>query len=233
MRCAAALIWIAAALPACAQDIQPLPYDLVEQTTQGREDFQTLPDKPYPGYNLDRGYAFNGGLIGQHFAGQTVETLVLNGDQFDAPGTDAPIGPLRVEMGPPGQTLSISLHRVFGSNALYPLGPLAQPTPEGRGEGMIAIGFDRDICRFGIKVHTEYLDALGSNAAHQGEVEFRFYARDGAMLAAITARLPGGVSDLGFGMDGAGAIAGVTIANRDKGGISLDDMRFGCPQLLG
>ncbi|NHX28008.1 hypothetical protein HA397_29150, partial [Escherichia coli] len=155
------------------------------------------------------------------------------GDQFDALGPDVATGPLRVEMGPLGQTLSISLHRVFGSNALYPLGPLAQPTPEGRGEGMIAIGFDRDICRFGIKVHTEYLDALGSNAAHQGEVEFRFYTRDGAVLAAITARLPGGVSDLGCGVDGAGTIAGIAIVNRDKGGISLDDMRFGCPLMLG
>ncbi|WP_372603442.1 hypothetical protein [Actibacterium sp.] len=230
---AACLIWLAALTPAHAQSLLPLPYEQVEAGTRGRIDFSTLPDKPYPGYNLDQGYAFDGGLIGQHFSGQSVEALAKGDDLFDALGPGAATAPLKVEMGPPGQTLSISLHRVFGSNALYPLGPTGQPQPDARGEGMVSILFHRDICRFGLKVHTEYLDDLGTNAEHRGAVELRFLARDGDLIAAVHLDLPGGVSHLGFETaDGAASVAGVQVLNRDKGGISIDDIRFGCLQNL-
>lgn len=103
---------------------------------------------------------------------------------------------------------------------------------EARGEGAAALWFEQDTCALALRVHTEYVDDLGTNTAHQGEITLTFLSRKGAELGRFT-RLPGGgISDYGFLSDDAD-IAGVTIENRDPGGIAIDDLRFGCIALTG
>ncbi|MGC9370051.1 MAG: hypothetical protein ACP5DX_10975 [Paracoccaceae bacterium] len=215
-------------------EIAPAPYDEIAALTRGRVDFDLLPRLPEPGHNLDHGIAFAGGRLGERFAGQRLEPVE------QAPGlphdraAGAPETPLAVIDGAPGQNLSVSFHRAFLSNALYPLGPRGYPEAEARGEGSAAFFFTRDSCAFALRLHTEYLDDLGTNADHTGEVSFTFYARDGRMLGRETRAVPGGISSHGFQTaDGAARIAGVLVENLDPGGIALDDIRFGCIPRLG
>jgi len=105
---------------------------------------------------------------------------------------------------------------------------------EARGEGSAAFLFAEDSCAFALRLHTEYLDDLGTNAGHLGEVSFTFYGRDGRMLGRETRAVPGGISSHGFQTDdGVARIAGVLVENLDPGGIALDDIRFGCIPRLG
>lgn len=223
--------WTGAAL---AGPVDQIPYGQVAQNTRGEIRFDALPEAPYPGYNLDHGLAFGDGHIGEHFAGQVVGETLLDGNRFDALAQPAPSAPLVLNMGAPRSNLSVSLHRVFGSNVLYPLGPLGQPHPEARGEGMVALLFDTDICQFGLKIHTQYQDDLGTESGHLGDVDLLFFARDGRLIDQHALRLPAGISELGFARDAAHAdIAGIEVVNRDPGGISIDDIVYGCQALLG
>ncbi|MHC0053244.1 hypothetical protein [Actibacterium sp. D379-3] len=232
--CAALLLWATLCLPAAAQQVQPVPYDEVAQTVPGRIDFDFLPERAGPGYNFDHGLAFDGGHIGEHFAGQTLNTIPFDGNLFDGLAVATATAPLTLRMGMPGRTLSVSHHRAFRSNALYPLGPTGQPHPEARGEGAVAFLFDRDICAFALRVHTQYEDDLGTQRDHLGPVELLFLARDGRIIARAPQQLPAGITSLGFRRDGGRAdIAGVMVLNLDPGGISLDDIAFGCTPMIG
>ncbi|MFP4274083.1 MAG: hypothetical protein ACLFRU_03580 [Paracoccaceae bacterium] len=223
---------LAAPAPALAQQIAPLPYDALPPLAPHLLDFDRLPPKAYPGYSFDHGISFPGGRLGERLAGQGLDSVTLDeGGPHDVL-TGAPVLPLAIEPGAPGEGVSLSLHQAFGTMALYPLGPLGQPHPQARGEGAVALLFDEDACGFGFRVHTEYTNALGLNAGHSGRVDVTFHARDGARLARMRLTPPEGISDHGFA-DPAARIAAVTIENRDPGGISLDDIRFGCPRPMG
>ncbi|WP_371054765.1 hypothetical protein [Rhodosalinus sp. K401] len=228
----AASLLSALAAPAAAERITPLPYEELPPLAPELLTFERLPAKPYPGYVFDHGIAFAGGRIGERFAGQTLGEVTLDeGGPHDVL-RGRPTAPLAVEPGAPGEGVSLSLHSAFRSMALYPLGPLGQPDPEARGEGAAAILFHEDACAFGLRVHTEYTDAFGANEGHLGEIDLTFYARDGAEIGRVTVLAPEHISGHGF-LDTGGGIAGVTVENRDPGGISFDDVRFGCPNVTG
>lgn len=227
-----ALILALLAPPALAQDLVPVPYDDLEALAPNRVDFDRLPPKRYPGYNFDHGIAFPGGYLGEAFRGQTVTAeRIDDGGPHDVLRGD-PAAPLAVRPGQPGQVVSLSLHAAFGSMALYPLGPLGQPHPQARGEGAVAVLFHADSCAVGLRIHTEYTNALGLNTGHRGSVTLTLYARDGGMIGRRILTLPEGITAHGL-FDPARRIAGLTVENRDPGGIALDDLRFGCPALTG
>lgn len=231
MRLIALLLALSAA-PAAAQEIVPLPYGDLDTLAPNLVTFDRLPAKRYPGYNFDHGIAFPGGYLGEAFKGQTVEAeRIDDGGPHDVL-TGAPTAPLSIRQGEPGQVVSLSLHQGFGSMALYPLGPLGQPHPDARGEGAIAVVFHQDACAVGLRIHTEYTNALGLNSGHRGAVTLTLYARDGARLARVPLILPEGISEAAL-FDPAARIAGMTVENRDPGGIAVDDLRFGCPRLTG
>lgn len=219
---------------AASAEIAPAPYEQIAALTRGRVDFDLLPQLPEPGHNLDHGLAFPGGRIGERFAGQRLEVIEQAPGMLHDQAAGAPEAPLTVIDGAPGQNLSVSFHLAFLSNALYPLGPKGYPEAQARGEGSAAFLFTEDSCAFALRLHTEYLDDLGTNADHLGEVSFTFYARDGRVLGRETRLVPGGISSHGFQTeDGAARIAGVLVENLDPGGIALDDIRFGCIPRLG
>lgn len=229
MRCRLAALLLLA-WPAQAEVVE-VSYDEVAALTRGRVSFDLLPDLPEPGHNLDHGFAFPGGRIGERFTGQTLSRIDGPESPHDAL-SGAPDLPLTLHTGAPGQGLSVSFHRAFKSNALYPLGPIGYPVVQARGEGAAAVLFNENTCAFALRVHTEYIDALGTNMAHKGEVTLTFLSRDGAELGRFL-RLPaGGITGYGF-LAETPEIAGVTIENRDPGGIAIDDIRFGCIALTG
>ncbi|MEX5727004.1 hypothetical protein Ga0609869_000357 [Rhodovulum iodosum] len=235
MRAGAA--WLLAALvagPAAGQGIEAAPHDALAPLLDGRIDFEELPALPEPGHNLNHGLAVIGARLGERFAGQRLaEAPGPEDGRHDAP-EGRPDAPLALETGAPGRGLSVSFHRAFGSNALYPLGPVGWPAEDGRGEGSAAVLFTRDACAVTLRLHTEYVDALGTNTAHRGDVSFAFYGRDGRLMARLARRPGGGISGFGFRTEtGAPAIAGLLVTNLDPGGIALDDIRFGCLPLTG
>lgn len=227
-----ALLLALSASPALAQEVVPVPYGDLGTLAPHLLDFDRLPAKRYPGYNFDHGIAFPGGYLGEAFKGQSVaaEHIDDGGPHDVLEGT--PRAPLAIRPGEPGRVVSLSLHQGFGSMALYPLGPLGQPHPNARGEGAVAVLFHRDACAVGLRIHTEYTNALGLNTGHRGEVTLTLYARDGARIAQRRLTLPEGITEHAL-FDPADRIAGMTVENRDPGGIALDDLRFGCPQPTG
>ncbi|MBK1635219.1 hypothetical protein [Rhodovulum adriaticum] len=235
MRGAGALIaWLALAVPVGAQAVQTLPYDALAPLLSGRADFDDLPALPEPGHNLDHGYATAGARLGERFAGQALRMAPGPENGLHDGVTGRPTAPLTLETGAPDAGLSVSFHRAFRSNAVYPLGPRRWPVPEGRGEGALAIWLARDACAVALRLHTEYVDALGRNADHVGDVTVTFYARDGRKLARLRHAPGGGITGYGYLRAGQTAdIAGITVTNLDKGGIALDDIRFGCVPLTG
>ena len=221
-----------AANPAAAQQVSTLDYDALPPLAPHRLSFDTLPAKRYPGYSFDHGIAFDGGRLGERLKGQTLRTRIPHGRGPHDVLTGAPDLPLAIVSARPGEGVSLSLHSAFGSMALYPLGPLKQPHPEARGEGAIAVVFAQDQCAFGFKVHTEYTSALGQNAGHRGDVTLTLYTRDGAVLARLALTPPEGISGHCV-FDPAARIAAATVENADPGGVSFDDMLFGCPAVTG
>ena len=230
-----AVVWaLLLAAPTAAAEIAPAPYAAVAALTKGRVTFNLLPALPEPGHNLDQGFAFAGGRVGERFAGQRVEIVEQAPGLLHDRVTGVPAAPLALETGDEGHGLSVSFHRAFRSNALYPLGPKGYPLAEARGEGSAALLFAQDSCAVALRLHTEYLDDLGTNADHVGDVRLTFYARDGRELGRAQLAPPGGISGHGFETaDGAARIAGLLVENLDPGGISLDDIRFGCIPRLG
>ena len=222
-------LWASAAT---AQEVVKLPYGDLETLAPGLVTFDRLPAKPYPGYNFDHGIAFPGGFLGEAFQGQSVEAERIDGGGPHDVLRGAPSAPLALRPGAPGQVVSLSLHEGFGSMALYPLGQLGQPDPLARGEGAVAVLFRRDVCAVGLRVHTEYTNALGLNTGHRGNVTLTLYARDGTRIALRQLTLPEGITEHAL-FDPSARIAGMTVENRDPGGVALDDLRFGCPRLTG
>ena len=217
---------------AAADRLTSVPYDDLPPLAPRLVTFDRLPAKAYPGYSFDHGLAVAGARLGERFAGQRLEAVrVDDGGPHDRLA-GRPAAPLAIEPGARGEGLSLSLHTAYRSMALYPLGPLGQPDPEARGEGSVAIRFNEDACAVGFRVHTEYVDAFGTTQGHEGEIDATFYARDGARIGRVTITAPEGISAHGF-LDAEGAIAGLTLENRDPGGVSFDDLRFGCPAPIG
>lgn len=229
------LILILLSTPVWAQSVTRIDPDTVADRLPYREDFNFLPDRPEPGFKLDHGYAIPRGRIGRSFVGQGLDEIRTDdGGRFDGLAQPSAAAPLHIAPNPAGQGLSISWHRAFGSNALYGVGPVGWPAPPGRGEGMLAILFEEDVCAVALKVHTEYVDDLGTTAGHVSDIRFTFLAREGRVLQQIATTPGEGITPMAFRSNDADAgLAGIVIENRDPGGISIDDLAYGCVPLIG
>lgn len=195
-------------------------YTELMKELDGRIDFETLPPRHEPGIVLDAPLRSTGAWLGAQFAGQTVDGPlhdVLSGE---------PDTPLRVASERSGRNLSIAMHRGFGSNALFPLGLAGFPALEARGEGAVAMVFDRDQSSIGFRVHSNYTDPLGQSPA-PGQISIQFFNRSGDTITSLDLDLTTGITEFGFRRVGnVPDIAGVTITNTDPGGIAIDDVLF-------
>ena len=220
--CLAALLAGAAAAQVVAVD-----YGELARRLDGRVRFETLPQRPEPGFNLDAPLREPGVLIGERFAGQTVSGAPH--DRLDG----APVAPLRPRPGARGRNLSVAFHRGFGSNALFPLGPAGFPALGARGEGAVAVLFDRDQAAVGLRIHSDYPDPLGGRPP-PGAAILRLYARSGRLIARVRLHLAPGVNEIALRREGGiPDIAGFALTNTDPGGIAIDDILFRRTALTG
>ncbi|MDV7144479.1 hypothetical protein R3X27_17515 [Tropicimonas sp. TH_r6] len=213
------------------EPVHPADYDQLARELSEVIDFERLPQRPEPGFNLDNRFYARGAWLGEHFAGQQITADAAGHDRLTDP---APAGWLSIASGEPGRNLSIAFHRGFGSNALFPLGATGFPALEARGEGAVALLFDHDQTALGFRIHTDYPDPLGARPAPEGQLEVSFFARNGALLARLEQTPGPGISAFGYRHIGGGdGIAGLVIVNTDPGGIAIDDIIFAKPPLLG
>ena len=207
--------------PLSFAQVAEVPYAQLHRELDGRITFDTLPQKPEPGFNLDAPLRSTGAWLAERFAGQQPGVV----PPFDMP-KGVPNSPLTLMPGAPGRNLSLAFHKGFESNALFALGPDGFPTLSARGEGATAILFDRDQAAFGLRVHSDYPDPLGTRDL-RGSVTLRLYNRHGDLIAQTTHDLRPGIFELGLRRTGGiPDIAGVLIINSDPGGIAIDDILF-------
>jgi hypothetical protein len=186
----------------------------------GVQDFDHLPLAPEPGLIHDTLLRVAGLTLGERFVGQSVV-----GHPHDRL-SGAPTAPLALAAPEPGMHLSTAFHPGFGSNALFAVGPDGFAAISGRGEGAVALLFDRNVRAVTLKLHAEYADPLGARAL-PGRAYLSFFDRAGALIDAHEIALATGVIALGFRLDGDGpGIAGISLTNDDPGGLAVDDIRF-------
>jgi hypothetical protein len=195
--------------PVCL--VEPETLNLVELIT-----FDDMPSGWDPGHLIDDTLALDGASFAESFTGQDIGA---DGD-FDTVN-GAAIGPLSLQPGAPGQTLSV-VH-LAGSNIINGYGPAGYPRVHGQGEGAIAVLFDRDQSALSFQV-------LGGEA---GTARIQFLRRDGSLIHDMRVSDLGRVS-LGFWrQDGLRDIAGFVLTNNDPQGLAIDNLRFGMPPQLG
>lgn len=230
-----AAICAAMTAPARAQEIISRPYAELLHELDSREGFEAWPRRAEPGHLLQAPHRAPGLHVGSHFAGQRTAILTRRvGGRHDALQAATADAPLTLAAGPPGQGLAVAHHRGFGSNAAFPVGPDGFDRISGRGEGSLAILFDRDQRATGLLIHADYPDPLGTRPAPRGMVEAIALARDGRVLGRIATPLGPGITALGLqSATGLPEIAGLVILNTDPGGIAVDDILFSRAALIG
>lgn len=212
-----------AARPVAAEpDIRRVPYAQVQLDLDAVITFETLPRRAEPGINLNAPMREGRAWFGEHLRGQTVAPSDTSHDRL----ATGPALPLTVTPGLPGANLSVAYHRGFGSNALFPVGPVGFPARSARGEGAVAILFDQDQRAIGLRIHSDYAAPLGQ-ARPQGSVTLSFYTRQGQLIARHVETLKRAINDLGFERSSdLPDIAALTVTNDDPGGIALDDILY-------
>ena len=215
-------------VPVCAPaQVLPADYGDLRARLDGRISFETLPQRPEPGLNLNAAIRVPGAWLGETLTGQSINGALHDRVQGQ------PSVPLGVRPGAAGQSLSVARHRGFGSNALFPLGPLGFPAVAARGEGAVALLFDQDQAAFGLRVHSDYGDPLGTGP-QPGVLTLHLFRRDGVLIQSIRHDLARGINDIGLMTnDARPAIAAVVITNSDPGGIAIDDILFQFAAMLG
>ena len=179
------------------------------------EDFATLPE---PGQPVPGPIIYSGLVIGAQLAGQTVRPV----EGFDLL-EGRPDLPLRSSLGDKDAALAVAYHTGFGSNAAFPLGPDGFSKRSGRGEGALALVFDNAVSAFGLKLHADYPDPLGSRP-QPGAVTLTFYDQSGAEIAHHDLQPVHGVNAVGLLI--APPAKAITLTHRDPGGIAVDDIRY-------
>jgi len=206
------------ALPAAAQEVAQVPYAPLTRELSEVIDFESFPSQLSPGLNHDTVLEFPGARIGERFAGQSAVTEAGFDRLQGATG-----GPLTVLPGDAGRNLSVT-HIYFLSNQVQGLAAPGFPAREAGGEGAVAIVFEQDQRALGFRVSAEIRP---ETPTPKGVMTVTFHARDGRVIERRDVPLEWGRNGYGFRRSGNQAdIAGVTIENRDPGGIAIDDIVF-------
>ena len=214
---------------ASANELRSVPYDTLRALPHRIGTFDSLPSVTEPGVDFHQHWRAPGLSIAEHLLGQRLEESHTAHGRFDML-KGLPSAPLRVIPGPPGQNFTVAHHAGFGSNALFPLGPVGNTGADGRGEGSIAIAFDDPQFAFGLRLHAEYPDPLGQRPMPQ-TAQVAFYDADARRIAEIVLPLGHGVISLAW-RSGQG-VAALTIQNTDPGGLALDDILYDVADLSG
>jgi hypothetical protein len=227
IRLALALVCLPALAP--ASELNKVSFDTLRSQPHRIETFDGLPSVTEPGLNFDQHWRAPGLSIAERLLGQDLEETKTDYGRFDALN-GLPSAPPRVVPGQSGQNFTIAHHDGFGSNALFPLGPVGIAGAEGRGEGSVAVTFDDPQFAFGLRLHAEYPDPLGQRPMPRA-AEVAFYDANARRITDFVLPLGRGVISLAW-RSGYG-IAAVTIENTDPGGIAIDDILYEVEDLSG
>ncbi|WP_299790134.1 hypothetical protein [uncultured Marivita sp.] len=214
---------------AAANELRKVPYDSLKSVPHRIETFDSLPPVTEPGINFDHHWRAPGLSIAERLLGQGLAEIDTDYGRFDALD-GLPGAPPRVIPGTSGQNFTIAHHAGFGSNALFPLGPVGLAGADGRGEGSIAFTFDDPQFAFGLRLHAEYPDPLGQRPMPRA-AEIVFYDVNARPITDFVLPLGRGVISLAW-RSGYG-VAAVTIENTDPGGIAIDDILYEVEDLSG
>ncbi|MFP7673572.1 hypothetical protein ACG74X_09470 [Marivita sp. S0852] len=214
---------------AAANELRKVPYDSLRGQPHRIETFDSLPKVTEPGLNFDHHWRAPGLSIAEKLLGQGVEEATTDYGRFDRL-IGQPDAPLRVIPGQSGQNLTVAYHSGFGSNALFPLGPVGIAGADGRGEGSLALTFDDPQFAFGLRLHAEYPDPLAQRPMPRA-AEVAFYDVNARLITRFVLPLGRGVMSLAW-RSGYG-VAAVTIENTDPGGIAIDDILYEVEDLSG
>ncbi|WP_439122578.1 hypothetical protein [Marivita sp.] len=214
---------------ASANELRKVPYDSLRGQPHRIETFDSVPATTEPGINFDQHWRAPGLSIAERLLGQGLAETDTEYGRFDSlnglPGAQP-----RVIPGVSGQNFTIAYHDGFGSNALFPIGPVGIAGADGRGEGSVALTFDDPQYAFGLRLHAEYPDPLGQRPMPRA-AEIAFYDANARLLTDFVLPLGRGVISLAW-RSGYG-VAAVTIENTDPGGIAIDDILYEVEDLSG
>ncbi len=225
----AALVLVCLPGLATAAELRKVPYDDLRSQPHRIETFDSLPSVTEPGINFDQHWRAPGLSIAERLLVQGLGETDTDYGRFDRL-TGLPGAPPRVIPGQSGQNFTIAHHDGFGSNALFPLGPVGLAGADGRGEGSIAMTFDDPQFAFGLRVHAEYPDPLGQRPMPRA-AEVALYDVNARLITQFVLPLGRGVISLAW-RSGYG-VAAVTIQNTDPGGIAIDDILYEVEDLSG
>ncbi len=218
MRLILAFTLLISATVAVAAPINPILYVNSGNTVV---DFNDVAGSPFPGTLYDGILVSGGASFAERFVGQT---LSFNGDLDVLSGT--PSGPLALQVGTPGQNLSVGTDT--GGGGLYPYGPNGYPSPTGYGEGAWAVLFPNLTARFGFEV--EFGEDVTSTVIVQA------FRADGSLIDSLTVNLTPAIIGFGgfFGFEREGGltdIAGVSVHTTDPGGLGYFGVRYDTAQV--
>jgi len=214
---------------AAASDLRKVPYHTLKSQPHRIETFDSLPSVTEPGINFDQHWRAPGLSIAERLLGQGLVETTTDHGRFDTLN-GLPGAPPRVIPGQSGQNFTIAHHDGFGSNALFPLGPVGIAGADGRGEGSIAVTFDDPQYAFGLRIHAEYADPLGQRPMPRA-AEIALYDVNARLITDFVLPLGRGVISLAW-RSGYG-VAAMTIQNTDPGGIAIDDILYEVEDLSG
>ena len=167
--------------------------------------------------------------FGERFAGQTVFSAEgPKGLPHDKIGFQKPDAPLTLLSGKSDQNVVIENDGDLGSRAILPVGPLGSGNKGGRGEGSLAIKFDKLQCAIGFRTFVDG-GIYSRPQGRQPNVKVSFFTYDAGLIGTIPIeRTEKGIYYFAFrqtgGMDP--VISGLLIENMDREGIVLDDLIF-------
>jgi len=208
-----------AAGAALSQAVELVPYAELEGELTARIDFESYAKMPSPGLPLDGVEVFDGARFAERFKGQ----LAVQRAGFDDL-LAAPVAPLTLEPGPPGQNLAV-MFIYFMTNQLKGMAPPGYPEEEAGGEGAVSVLFDRDQSALGFRVTSEPKPLVAG--VPKGQMVVAFYRRDGLLLDRLVVDLDWVLGSYGFRrVGGVEDIAGISITNRDPAGVAIDDVIF-------
>ena len=188
-------------------------------TGGGLVTFDDIPGGAPPGTNHDSIFESGGAAFAERFVGQTRTTVGGTFDQLSG----SPSGPLALQVGLPGQNLTISTDpgNASSTNLLVGWGPTGSPNGNAFGEGAFAVLFDFDQSEFGLTI---------TGFTGGGTATLQFFRRDGTLIEEIGVTGVCCSQDYAFTREGGvHDIAGVAIFNNDLGGLGFDNLIHNVP----
>lgn len=229
LRLALALVLFPGCLFAGELGITEVPYENINVAPGDRIDFDLLPE-PVAARRYSGILTIGAVSFGEVFAGQTLgEEQDGRLNVHDVVKAGKPTAPIALAVIHPSENFAVAYTSIFGSQALFAVGPIWRAGQINVGTGSLAILFATDQCAFGIKTRLSGR-YIATYYRHQpiGILKVVFVDRAGVELGSLSRFQHTGPFFMGYEQTGTAMpkIAGVLIQNLNNGGIGIDEIIF-------